>query len=191
MYYNIKEKGFNIKDILNNKENKYGILKTAEMPEGDISNNIPNNDTNMEMPQENNQETTEPRVPIFEFEEGYSRDREMELMRKLYTEINTFLYPFVIDALNEYEFIGSPIYSPMGIDRETISQIVDRVINLAEESLDQVGEAKNDRTGNYLREWDRWGLLRASVESLVLNDIFGIRRPAYFKKYAPSLLKKD
>ncbi len=186
MYYNIKGNGYSISEILKSKENKYDILRTGQMPE----ENMPNNNPNMEMPQENNDsETTEPRVPIFEFEEGYNRDREMELMRQLYTEINTFLYPFVIEALDEYEFIGSPIYSPMGIDRETISQIVDRVINLAEASLDQVGEAKNDRTGNYLREWDRWGLLRASVESLVLNDIFGIRRPAYFRKYAPSILR--
>ena len=120
---------------------------------------------------------------------GYIGEREMELMRKLYSEINTFLYPFVVEVLDEFEFIGSPIYSITGIDRETISQMVDRVINLAEETLDQVGEAKNERTGNYLREWDRWGLLRSTVESLLLNDIFAIRRPKYFRDYAPEMLK--
>ena len=204
MYYDIKGMGYSIKEILNKKEKE--VFKIEQLPKDrEISNNF-----NFEMKQENNgnnennenngnngnngnneRETREPRYPSSDFQPIYTNDREAELMRELYTEINTFLYPFVVKALNEYEFIGSPIYSVMGVDRETIAQIVDRVINLAEESLDQVGEVKNERTGNYLREWDRWGLLRASVESLVLNDIFGIRRPAYFKKYAPaSILKK-
>ena len=132
-----------------------------------------------------NEDMKEPKVSG---DTGYINQREMELMRKSYSEINTFLYPFVVEVLDEFEFIGSPIYSPTGLDRETISQMVDRVINLAEESLDQVGEAKNERTGNYLREWDRWGLLRSTVESLLLNDIFAIRRPNYFKNYAPSMV---
>lgn len=119
---------------------------------------------------------------------GCINQREMELMRKSYSEINTFLYPFVVEVLEEFEYIGSPIYSPTGLDRETISQMVDRVINIAEENLDQVGEAKNERTGNYLREWDRWGLLRSTVESLLLNDIFAIRRPNYFKNYIHNMV---
>lgn len=201
MYYNIKKDGYSIKEILKLEENKYNILNNNEIENQEINTeNLDNsnfNDVyNMEMPQENinnpnNNTDRRPRVPIFEFEEGYNRDREMELMRKLYTEINTLLYPFVINSIDEYEFIGSPIYSPMGVDRETIAQIVDNTIALAEESLDQVGEAKNERAGNYLREWDRWGLLRAAVESLVLNDIFAIRRPAYFKTYAPPILRQD
>lgn len=114
-------------------------------------------------------------------QDSYIKGREMELMRKSYSEINTSLYPFVVEVLNEFEFIGSPIYAINGVDKETIFQMVDRVINLSEESLDQVGESKNERTGNYLKEWDRWGLLRATVESLLLNDIFSIRRPKYFQ----------
>ncbi len=67
--------------------------------------------------------------------------------------------------------------------------MIDRVIDLASESLDQVGEVGNERTSNYFREWDRWGLLRATVESLLLNDIFAIRRPIYYNTYAPNILR--
>lgn len=110
----------------------------------------------------------------------YSSNKDMDLMKKLYTDINTFLLPFILEILDEFEYEGSPIYKDIGVTRETIAQIVDSVINRAEEELDQVGEAKNERTGNYTREWDRWGLLRAVVESLVLNEIFGVRRNKYF-----------
>lgn len=197
MHYNIKGKGYNINEILRIKSKSYNALRTEQMPEENMDNNERPNNNNIpeqEMPQNNenqndNMESNEPRFPISDFQGGYINGREMELMRTLYGTINTFLYPFVTQVLDEFEFIGSSIYSPMGIDRETISQMVDRVINLAEESLDQVGEVKNDRTGNYLREWDRWGLLRSNIESLLLNDIFSIRRPAYFAKYAPTLLR--
>ena len=166
---------YSIKDFFVN--NNYTIKNTE---------NIEQPENNMNMGQE--ESMPQPRVDNSE-DSGYMKEREMELMRKSYSEINTFLYPFVVEVLDEFEFIGSPIYGVSGIDRETISQMVDRVINLAEETLDQVGEAKNERTGNYLREWDRWGLLRSVVESLLLNDIFAIRRPNYFKNYAPNILK--
>lgn len=185
MYYNINKNGYTINDMLNRKNKIYNILKMENMIEDNTENMSKDNiqkDVN-NMPNEDTKDNTT------EFQEGFIKEREMELMRKLYTTINTLLYPFVLEVLDEFEFIGSSIYSPMGIDRETISQMIDRVIDLAEEGLDEVGEAKTDRSGNYLREWDRWGLLRATVESLLLNDIFSIRRPNYFKKYAPNILK--
>lgn len=152
---------YSVKDFLNHniKNDDYSIKNTINIKQ----------DEDMTTRMDNNEDV------------GYIREREMELMRKSYSQINTALYPFVVGVLDEFEFIGSPIYNINGIDRETISQMVDRVINLAEQSLDQVGEAKNERTGNYLREWDRWGLLRSTVESLLLNDIFAIRRPNYYR----------
>ncbi len=113
----------------------------------------------------------------------------MRLMRTLYSKINSFLYPFVVEVLNELEFIGSPLYSISGIDRETLYQMIDKVIDLAEETLDQAGEVKNEKTKDHLKEWDRLGLLRAAIESLLLNDIFAIRRPNYYKNYAPNILR--
>lgn len=176
MQYSVKD-FLNIKNTISAKNNIHSMRIEQDMGQN-----------NENMPNENNMPTTQPNINDQE-EIGYIREREMELMRKSYSEINTFLYPFVLEVLDEFEFIGSPIYGINGIDRETISQMVDRVIDLAEESLDQVGEAKNERTGNYLREWDRWGLLRSTVESLLLNDIFAIRRPNYYRNYAPNILR--
>lgn len=179
MYYNIKD--FNtISNKVLNKE--YEILNMNDPLENN-NEEIPE-ETEINMPEEDLQ----PRYPFME-DESYMKNREIELMRELYSNINSSLYPFVTKVLDEFEFIGSPIYSVMGIDRETISQMVDRTINIAEENLDQVGEAKNERTGNYLREWDRWGLLRSTIESLLLNDIFSIRRPRYFRNFAPDVLR--
>lgn len=175
---------YSIKDFLDNysiDKMEYTEKKEDNM-EMDKDELVNNNEENADMVQEQPKMDNVERI-------GYIKEREIELMRKSYSEINSFLYPFITEVLDEFEFIGSPIYSISGLDRETISQIVDRVIDLAEESIDQVGEAKNEITGNYLREWDRWGLLRSSVESLLLNDIFAIRRPNYYKNYAPNILR--
>lgn len=128
----------------------------------------------------NKQQKIEQQEMTMPSQTDYSLNKDEELMKKLYTDINTFLLPFVLEVLDEFEYEGSPIYKDIGITRETLAQIVDKVINMAEKVLDQVGEAKTERTGNYIREWDRWGLLRAVVESLVLNEIFGVRRNKYF-----------
>ncbi|MFR4987420.1 MAG: hypothetical protein ACLUCH_08510 [Lachnospirales bacterium] len=165
---------YSIKDFFNNKE--YGAKNIKDVEQ---------NENSVDIKQEDDEVAQQPKMDNME----YTRDQEIELMRQSYSEINTFLYPFVVEVLDEFEFVGSPIYSPTGIDRETISQMVDRVINLAEESLDQVGEAKNERTGNYLREWDRWGLLRSTVESLLLNDIFAIRRPNHYRDHNSKMLE--
>lgn len=139
MQYSVKD-FFNSKNIISAKNNMNDVKDEEKIEQDEkymdkYEQKNPNTNNNM-----NNME-----------EIGYIKQREMELMRKSYSEINTFLYPFVLEVLDEFEFIGSPIYSVSGIDRETISQMVDRVIDLAEKSLDQVGEAKNERTGNYLR----------------------------------------
>lgn len=165
MYYKFK-KNYDIQKILNNKNsllnlnNKIKLQNDKEFYKNNSENNI---------------------TP-------YNK-RELELMRQLYTEINTLIYPFIVEILDEYEFIGSPLYNPIGIDRETISQMIDQIINLAEQQIDQVGEIKLKREENSIKNWDNWALLRSAIESLLLNDIFGIRRPNYFDKYAPNSLK--
>lgn len=109
--------------------------------------------------------------------------REETLMRVLYTTINSTLYPYIIQVLDEYEYEGSPMYSTYGIDRETLLQMVDRVIEISKERIWQVEEI-NEREGlNSTRLWDEYGLLRATIEAMLLSDIFMIRRPTYFEEY--------
>ncbi len=133
------------------------------------------------------QKETEIKRPFLDNGQNYSKNREIDLMRKSYSDLNKTLYPFVLETLNEYEFIGSPIYNPIGIDRETLAQMVDRSINLAEVSLDEIAEIKDERAKNMTGQIDRWVILRSNMESLILNDIFAIRRPNYFKMYAPNI----
>ena len=115
--------------------------------------------------------------------------RELEHMKALYTTINSGMMPYVMQVLDEYEYIGSPMYSYSGIDRESLSQLVDKVINLSRVSLDQIDEIYIEQNSNIgiLEEWDRWRLLRGVIESLILTEIFSSRRPNYFNTYMPNI----
>lgn len=175
MQYSIKDFWENKKQVGEKEINKNNLTQIEKINVNVQQENLQQID--QQQPTQDQQTPTEMTMPS---QTDYSLNKDMELMKKLYTDINTFLLPFVLEVLDEFEHEGSPIYKDIGITRETLAQIVDKVINMAEEVLDQVGEAKNERTGNYIREWDRWGLLRAVVESLVLNEVFGVRRNKYF-----------
>ena len=105
-------------------------------------------------------------------------------MKQLYTGINKALYPVVSEVLNEYEYDGSPIYEEE-LDRESLAQLVDRVIRRAAELSDNSQEAMLDMGDNisaeYGVEWNRSNMMYAIVESLLLAEIFGVRRPNYRK----------
>ncbi len=101
--------------------------------------------------------------------------RDIELMKALYTELNGVINKFVERIIDDYEYMESPIYNEDGIDRETLAQIVDRVISLAEEEMDEPQEINLE-----MQQSDIWGkknLLRSIVESIVLSEIFAVRRP--------------
>ena len=120
---------------------------------------------------------------------GYSRTNQgadRELMYLLYRDINKLLYPIIVGILNEYEYDGSPIYQE-NIDIETISQLIDRVLRRAGEVSNDIQEVLlNDENTpfsetSYMPEWDSINLLKASIEALLLYEIFEIRRPYYRK----------
>ncbi len=108
----------------------------------------------------------------------------MKLLRELYSDVNKVIYPVVAQVLNEYEYDGSPIYGEE-IDRETLAQLVDRVLRKGGEISDNVQETMlEEQYGDipeYYFEWNRENLLRATIESILLNEIFQIRRPYYRK----------
>lgn len=131
------------------------------MENGELDNNNNNNNNNI-----NNDVTSG------------ANDRDTELMRQLYSSINRQLYPYVLRVLDEYEYSGSPMYDEE-IDRETIHQMVDRTLNLARNGLDEVGEIVIEPTRIGFSEWTSNQVLRAAIQLLLLNDIFGIRRPKY------------
>ena len=73
--------------------------------------------------------------------------------------------------------MDSPIYDEQGIDRETLAQIVDRVIRLAEEEMDEAQEISFEAQQAVL--WNRRNMFRNMIESIVLIEIFAVRRPNF------------
>ena len=182
LYNNFEEKQSNTNDVKKTIDLKKNI--SINEKKDDINLNIKENENLVSklISKENNQNNN--------YDNNmFVKERESKLMRILYSDINSFLYPFVVDVLNELDFIGSPIYSVSGIDKETLHQLIDRVILLSERALDEIGEIKNEISPAYIQRWNRNGLLKSVVESLLLNDIFSIRRPIYYKNYAPDILK--
>ena len=103
--------------------------------------------------------------------------KDIRLMKELYTALNAILSPIVAEVLNEYEYVGSPIYDDEGVDRETVAQIVGKVLDKAEEIIDEAQEISLE-----IQEMDIWSksnLLNSNIEALVLSEIFTVRRPKY------------
>lgn len=114
----------------------------------------------------------------------YSKSQEMITMRKLYTEVNDELYPFAMEVIDEYEYEGSPLYDEDGVPREVISQMTDKVLTNAKYSVEEIEELELSENDNIMdTTWSSWLILRSSTESILLNDIFNIRRAKYFDYY--------
>ncbi len=127
-------------------------------------------------------------VPRFDTRQGTSEivpsvnksdipKRDMDIMKALYSDINKLLSKYVEKIIDEYEYINSPIYDERGIDRETLAQIVDNVIRLAEEEMDEAQEISLEMQEAYL--WSRRNMFRNLIQAIVLNEIFAVRRPNF------------
>ena len=98
---------------------------------------------------------------------------DTELVKALYSQINSMLYPFIVEVIDRYDYNNSPIYDEDGISRETLAQLVSQVLDMAAEQLDEI-----------IVGWNRSGLLNAAVEALILNNIFMHRRPRRNRIYS-------
>lgn len=127
-------------------------------------------------------------MPKYDSREGSSRvvvptratdipKRDIQIMKALYNDINKLINRYIEKIVDDYEYIESPIYNESGIDRETLAQIVDKVIRLAEEEMDEAGEIGLEVQQAYV--WSRRNMFRNLIEALVLNEIFAVRRPNY------------
>ncbi len=105
-------------------------------------------------------------------------NRESRLMKELYSELNKLLAAYAVRILDEYEYVNSPIYDEEGIDRETLAQLVSRTIDLANNELDETQEIMLDTVTNG-NGWNRSQLLTNLIQSLILSEIFLVRRPRY------------
>jgi hypothetical protein len=124
-------------------------------------------------------------VPRVDSEYGSSRasggnnvmldDRAM--ITELYTGLNKLLKGYVSELLDEYEYLDSPIYNEEGLDRETLAQLVSRVRENASNEHDELQEIELEAVDYDM--FCRKAMLQSIIESLVINDIFAVRRPRY------------
>ena len=103
--------------------------------------------------------------------------RDIEMMKALYYDMNSILNKYVEQAVEEYEYMSSPIYSEDGIDRETLSQIVNKNVNLAQKDIDEVEEIVLSE--ELYEIWGKKNMFKNMIEAIVLNEIFAVRRPNY------------
>lgn len=103
--------------------------------------------------------------------------KEAKLVKELYDRLNKILFPYVIRALDQYEYVNSPIYDEDGVDRETLAQLVAKVIELAEEEMDEAQEIRLSTL--QASTWNNTDLFNSLIQALLLNEIFMTRRPRY------------
>ncbi len=103
---------------------------------------------------------------------------DRQLLAKLYTNINKILYPYVVEVVSQFDYEGSPIYNEKGMDKETMAQLVIRVLDLAQKDNDEVEEIRTENVP-YPTEWDRNMLLKNLIEAVLLSYVFNDRRPRY------------
>lgn len=109
--------------------------------------------------------------------------RDIELMHILYRDINKAIYNVVNEVLDEYSYNGSPMYEEY-IDRETVAQLTDQVMERMNKNFDDVQEImldENNYMSEYRTEWNSQTLLEALIEAILLTEIFTVRRPNYRK----------
>lgn len=127
-------------------------------------------------------------VPKFDVREGSSNvvvprtrtdipQRDMEIMKALYSDINKLINKYVEKTIDEYEYIDSPIYDERGIDRETLAQIVDNVLMRANEEMDDTQEIELET--QQLNMLNRRNMFRNLIEAIVLSELFAVRRPKF------------
>lgn len=171
MYYNFKDCDYNVESLLREYSDYVRERNFKAM-----------NENSIKMPSDENNRPMWPVDDYFQGKRDFSRDEE--LMINLYSDLNSSLYPIVHEVISEFELTKSPIFDDY-INRETIAQLVDRSINRARVVLNPVDEIMTSDISEYPiyigmnRYWHPRFLLRAMVESLVINEIFRIRRPGF------------
>lgn len=126
-------------------------------------------------------------LPLYDSAPGKSREgdrinedyaKDIELVRLLYSELNSTLYPYIKAVIDNYDYNGSPIYDVDGITRETLSTLISLALDMAAEELDNIDEIRLEvNARQIIAGWNRNTLLRAAAEALILNEIFMYRRP--------------
>ncbi len=105
-----------------------------------------------------------------------------KFQKLLYSDFNKRLMPYINTVLDEYEYDGSVVYDEY-IDRHSVFLMVTRVM----EHLKNNDYFKDFAFDDFNKMVDGYTVLRSDVETMLLSELFFIRRLMYAKK---GLLKK-
>ncbi len=145
----------NMGNNMNNNANNNMGNNMNEGINGNYGNNNTNNNTNGNTPNNSNE-----------------KNEQLEYIKMIYAEINKKMYPIIEEVLREYNFKDSPIFDSY-IDKETLAQIVDKVIERAKISIEDVNKLE-DKDEDH-EKWGLYQMLRAIVESLVIFQLYILR----------------
>ncbi len=101
---------------------------------------------------------------------------EITFIQNLCSPIAKILKPHVNKVLKDYEYKGSPVYDEY-IDRETLAQMVDKVMSYAKNNLDEVDEIAVSETNH--EPWSKLRLLRTIIEIHLLMNLYMEKRKTY------------
>ena len=118
----------------------------------------------------------------YEFEEEEEEDfftqstvdleADQSYIDSVYGNITKRLQPFVLEVLENNEYVGSPLYEG-AVSKEYISQLVDQVLDIASTALNDVEEISMETQSD---QWGRNVLLRSLVEAVTINEVVAQRR---------------
>ncbi|MFV0520554.1 MAG: hypothetical protein ACK5LY_09825 [Lachnospirales bacterium] len=107
----------------------------------------------------------------------YDIESNARYQKLLYSDFSKQLYPYIEDVLDEYEYNGSVIYDKY-IDRHSVFLMVTRVM----ENLGKSNYFRDFANSDFEKLVSSYTVLRADVETMLLSELFFIRRLKYHKE---------
>ena len=113
------------------------------------------------------------------------KEADNEYLNFAMSELSRELNTIIDEVLNEYEYDGSPIFEDQ-IDRETLAQIISKVVDLAIERIDELKDIKMEPETQNIG-FRPYSILQSLIEALIINNIFLKRKPVHknFNNFMP------
>ena len=99
--------------------------------------------------------------------------------------LNSKLENIIDEVLDDYEYDGSPIFESE-IDRETLNQIIQKIIDMAINKIDEFKNIKNETQAQNTGV-NSYTILKSLIEAMLINNIFHKRKNMRdnFDKFMP------
>lgn len=101
-------------------------------------------------------------------------DEDHAYLSGAFSSINQKLHHFVTQVLNAHEYEGSPLYDEL-LTRDYLAQLVDRVLHLGIRTYNELEEITLEDPETFSRH----SFLRATIEAILMVEIFAFRRYRY------------